>query len=192
MEWIDHNIGIHKAINEQAQRSSPSSNNTKDAQKRPTGILSQTLAPSPTIRWILPARIRSPLHNDVVFVGETFLQLREFHYDGPLADVTAKYNVGSQILAADVLSADKEAIPVLEQVLEQKHETERFLINGKPVANDVPPQILVITIATGQVLFLYAKTPYQGDTHFFPAKLTMPREVASSQSFGRQVAVDPK
>src|SRR4051794_1964207 len=34
------------------------------------GILSQSLHPSPTIRLILPARIRCKAQNDVIFVGE--------------------------------------------------------------------------------------------------------------------------
>ena len=191
MDWAGDASGRRKAASEQTQVSSPS-HAAKETSKPPMGILSQTLAPSPTVRWILPARIRSTLYNDVVFVGETFVQLREFQYDGPLAEVTAKYNVGSQILAANVLTAEKENISFMNQVLEQHTETEHFVVNGKPIEDNVPPQILVITIATGQVLFLYAKTLEQGDSRFLSAKLTLPREVVLNQSFGRQIAVDPR
>lgn len=158
----------------------------------PVGIVSQTLAPSPTVRWILPARIRSRLHNDVVFVGENFVQLREFHYDGPLADVTARINLGSQILAAKVISADTEPIPFLEQVLDQQQETERYIIRGQAIDDSLPPQILVATVASGHIIFLYAKEFSVGDVRFVYGRRAFLPQAVTGRSFGRQVAVDPR
>ena len=156
------------------------------------GILSQTLIPSPSVRWILPGRLRSPNHNDVVFVGENFIQLREFHYNGPLADVTAKINVGYHILAAKILSADTVPVPFMEQVKEQNMEDERFVINGKPVDNDMPPQILLVTLSTGDLLFLYAKTYSPGDVRFQYGKMYVSREMLIYDSRGGQIAVEPR
>ena len=155
------------------------------------GILSQTLVPSPSVRWILPGRLRSPIHNDVVFVGDNFIQLREFHYNGPLADVTAKINVGYHILSAKILSADTVPVPFLEQVKEQNMEDERFVINGKPVGNDMPPQILLVTVSTGHLLFLYAKTVSPGDVRFQCGKFYISREQVVHTSRGGEIAVEP-
>lgn len=35
----------------------------------PCGILTRTIVESPIAHWVLPARLRSARHNDVVFVG---------------------------------------------------------------------------------------------------------------------------
>lgn len=125
-------------------------------------LMSLTLAPSPVVRWILPARIRSRRQHDIVFVGSTYIQLREFHQSGQLSDMTAKLDFGAQIRGAAVISAKIERIPTVDAILDQEWDEERFLIKGKSCEDDEPPQILVLMTDAGELVYVYAKDSDDG------------------------------
>ena len=156
------------------------------------GLLSQTLSTSPTIRWILPAKVRSQIHNDVIFVGDNFIQLREFHDNCQLADVTAKLDLGSKVLDAKVISLESEIIPVDEQILLQRQDEEHFIIEGEPIEDTLPPQLLVVSLTTGYILYLYARQRFNGDVQFVYAKRMLLTDVPLPRRYGQQIAVDPK
>jgi hypothetical protein len=158
------------------------------------GIISHTLSSSPTVKWILPARIRSPSKNDVVFVGDTSIQLREFITTGSthLADATGKLDFHTQILAAKVISAKLEPIPVLEATLNQSGDDERFTINSQPVKEGHPPQILVLSTASSQVIFVYAQERYDGSARFVYAKRPLLGGLSLAEGACRHLAVDPE
>lgn len=164
------------------------------AAKQPIGLLSQTLSPSSTIRWILPARIRSKLQNDVVFVGENFVQIREALPNGYLSDVNAQLSLGAAILAAKVISAKLELVPIVEQILNQTREgeRERYTIRGSEIGEDTPPQIVLLTLATNDIVFLLAKDTAFGKTRFLYAKKHFLRNVSLSEKHGALIAVDPE
>jgi hypothetical protein len=164
------------------------------AQRGAIGLLSQTLSPSPTVRWILPARIRSKSQNDVVFVGENFVQLREALPSGYLSDVTAKLALGAGILAAKVISAKLELVPIVEQILNQTREgeRERYTIKGREIDEETPPQIVLLTLATNDLVFLFAKDFAMGKTRFVYAKKPFLQNVSLAERFGAYIAVDPE
>lgn len=166
----------------------------KMAQSKLIGLLSQTISPSPTVRWILPARIRTKSQNDVVFVGESFLQLREALPNGRLADVTAKFTLGAPILAAKIISAKLELVPVVEQILNQarEDERERYMINGEEIDEETPPQLVVLTLATNELVFLFAVDIPLGKTRFLYSKKPFLRDVSLAERFGSHIAVDPE
>jgi len=168
----------------------PSSN--KSTFERYTGILSQTLCPSPTIRWILPAKVRRKSKNDVVFVGETFVQLREFLDTGFLADITAKFDLGAQILAAKVISAPTQIATFIDQVIGQERDELRYMIKGKPIGDTQPPQILVASLVTGDLVFLYAKQYTPSDVRFVYGKRTLLGGIPLPERYGKHIAVDPE
>jgi len=155
-----------------------------------SGIISRTLSPSPTVRWILSARIRSTSKNDVVFVGENFIQLREFLGNGQLADATAKLDFGARILSAKVISAQLEIIPFLHQVLKQERDELRYIIKGKPVNGSQPPQILVLATTSNEVVYVYAKESPAGNIKFVYAKRRLLGGVSMAESYGKNMAVD--
>ncbi len=160
------------------------------------GIVSRTLNSSPTVKWILPARIRSPSKNDVAFVGDTSIQLREFITTGStyLTDATGKLDFQTQILAARVISAKLEPIPVLEATLNQSGDDERFTIHGQPVKEGQPPQILVLSTASCQLIFVYALEQRDGSTRFVYAKRALlgGLPIRLAERMGRNLAVDPQ
>ena len=149
------------------------------------GFLSQTLHTSSTIRYILPARIRSKRQNDVVFVGESSIQLREFLPSGQLADVSAKVDLGAQILAARVISTWTEPLPFVEQVIKQECEDD-----AESDCQILPSELLVISMASSELIFLYARDTVVGTARFIYAKRKLPADVALPERFGKHLTVD--
>jgi hypothetical protein len=154
------------------------------------GILSQSLHPSPTIRLILPARIRSKAQNDVIFVGENFVQLREFLPTGQLADVIAKVDLGSQILSAKVISAKgQQEESAVDQIIKQELDDEYYDAND-PDQVSFPPQLLVVSTAACNVVFLFARNRAAGSVEFVFAKRRLLADVQVEEQYAKHVAVD--
>lgn len=156
------------------------------------GILSRTLNSSSSIRWILPARIRSPSRNDVVFVGNTFIQLHEFHDGGQLVDTTAKLDFGTTITDAKVISADLKTVPVIDAILKQERDLEQFSIRGQPVSDGQPPQLLVLVTRDNELIYIYAREDSVGDVRLVFAKRPYLRGADLPGSECRHIAVDPE
>lgn len=168
----------------------PSMETTPSPPHHRTGLLSRTFSSSSTIRWILPARIRSSTKNDVVFVGETFVQLREFLNSGQLADATAKLDFGTQILAARVISAKVEIVPTIDAILKQERDQEQYSIHGRPVEDSHPPQLLVLSTFSNELIYIYAKEDSSGDARFVFAKKSLLRGMTLPIRQCRHMAVD--
>lgn len=163
-------------------------------QHRHGGILSQTLASSPCIKAILSARIRSPSLNDVVLVGHSSVHLREFTPSGQLTNIITGLELGVQILSAKVISAEAHVLPTEDAILEHGRDEVQFEIKGQPCEDDRPPQIVVLSIASGELVFLYAKNLSNGSAQFVYAK----RHVLHSsgphwpRKCGKHLAIDTK
>lgn len=154
------------------------------------GILSRTLNSSSSIRWIFPARIRSPSKDDVAFVGATFVQLHEFLETGQLVNTTAKVDFGTQITDAKVISADLEVVPVVDAILKQERDQERYRIRGEPIDQTQPPQILVLVTIDNDLIYVYAKEGLMGDVRLVFAKRSLLRGAGLPSSQCRYIAVD--
>lgn len=153
------------------------------------GILSQSLHPSPTIRLILPARIRCKAQNDVVFVSENFIQLREFLPTGQLADITAKVDLGSQILSAKVISSKAYAESLVDQIIKQ--ELDDDYENGNDSDQIAfPPQLLVVSTVACNIVFLFAKNRGPGVVEFVFAKRKLLADASAEGQYARHLAVD--
>jgi hypothetical protein len=155
------------------------------------GVLSQSLHPSPTIRLILPARIRSKNQNDVVFVGENFIQLREFLPTGQLADVTAKIDLGSQILSAKVLSSKAwtQADSYIDEIIKQELDEESHDVHGSDYETS-PPQLLVVSTAACNIIFLFAKDRAPGVAEFVFARRKILADTSIEADYAKHIAVD--
>ncbi|KAK5044497.1 hypothetical protein LTR84_010708 [Exophiala bonariae] len=155
-----------------------------------TGILSRTFSTSSTVRWILPARVRSANKNDIVFVGETFVQLREFLPNGQLADATAKLDFGTQILAAQVVSAKLQIVEIMDEIIKQERDQEQYSLHGHPIDDSHPPQLLVLSTSSNELIYIYARENSSGDARFIFAKRSLLRGVNLPLRQCRHMAVD--
>lgn len=152
--------------------------------KPKVGLLSHTIVPSPAIQWILPAHLRSQSHNDVVFVGDRHLQIREAVSGIHLEDVTYKSDFDAQIMAAKVINVGAE-LPWETQM----KQGAGHLATSAP-QEDLPPQVLVLSLASRELVFLYYSMA--GEGQFVSYRRPLPNDVNLFEQFGRNVAVEPR
>ena len=149
------------------------------------GVLSRTIVPSTTIRWILPARIRHSDHNDVIFVGESFVQLREFLPSRHLAEMPARLEMERRILAAKVISRVETTSFVDQVVKQEQHEDD----DSK---STLPPQILVLALESCELAFVYAEDVAPTQIRFRIGKKKLPADASALGQYGRHLAIDSK
>lgn len=156
------------------------------------GVLSQTLAPGPCIKAILSARIRNPMSNDVVMVGYSSIHLREFTQSGQLTNVVAELELGVQILAANVVSAEAYLLPLQDAILENGRDEVRFRIRGQPCEDDQPPQIVILSTASSEFVFVYAKDLPNGEVQFVAARRLILGSLPLPRAYGKHMAIANK
>ena len=150
------------------------------------GLLSQTMIPSPIVQWILPARLRSRYHNDVAFIGERRLQIKEAVSGIHLEDAITKTDFDANIVAAKVINVDTE-LPLESQM---KLGAGTSAATGPEMHDDSPPQILLLSLDSRELVFLYYSG--LGGGQFIHYHRALPADVSSFETFGRNVAVDPR
>lgn len=156
------------------------------------GLLSQTILSSTCTKSVLPARIRSALHNDIIFVGHSSIHFRESLPDATLSDVLAHLELGIPIFSAKVVSADAEAISMVDAIFENGKDIIRYMVNSVECPVDQPPQIVVLSLASQELMFVYAKTTSIGSTSFMYGKRNIQAGPGWNRKFGRHLAVDPQ
>ena len=155
------------------------------------GILTRTITRSPLYNWIIPARIRHKDKNDVVCIGDDFIEIKELLADdGHLQDVITKADFGSTIRAARVFgTARKPAVPGLDAFI--KRESEEMELDV-PSGQKVPPQILVLALESKELVFLFAFDDDHGQVKFLASHRPLPDQRSYLEQHGKHVAVDPK
>ncbi|KAJ5964265.1 uncharacterized protein N7479_004141 [Penicillium vulpinum] len=149
---------------------------------RLTGLLTQPLIPSPIINWILPARLRDKHHNDVVFIGERRIQIKEALPSGHLKDVVEKSDLEGSIIGAKVINVSTQ--------LPWETQTPSSSTTHPYDKNELPPQILFLSMDSNQLLFMYCSEI--GDGPFVSYSRPLPRDVSIADKYGKHIAVDPK
>ncbi|OQO02120.1 hypothetical protein B0A48_11672 [Cryoendolithus antarcticus] len=124
------------------------------------GFLTKTIVPSPVIRWIVHARIRQSDLNDVVFVGDDFIHVKQVKRGGQLDHVISKSDFNAHIKAAKVFSIDPD--PPEDDLLDMTDE-HGDLYSAK---KSHPPQLLALTLSTDELLFLYLEEASPGQLRF--------------------------
>ncbi|KAL4881251.1 mono-functional DNA-alkylating methyl methanesulfonate N-term-domain-containing protein [Aspergillus karnatakaensis] len=151
--------------------------------KSKLGLLTHTLVSSPFIQWILPARLRSNLQNDVVFVGERSLQIKEAVGGTHLMDVTSKSDFDASIMAAKAINISEEQ-PWEAQMRAGLSDAATAALSRE----DLPPQIMVLSLASKELVFLYYSSSAGQFIHYHRP---LPSDVSTFERFGRNIAVEP-
>ncbi|KAL3432396.1 mono-functional DNA-alkylating methyl methanesulfonate N-term-domain-containing protein [Aspergillus tetrazonus] len=154
------------------------------AKKAKLGLLTHTFVSSPIIQWILPARLRSKYQNDVVFVGERCLQIKEAISGTHLEEVTTKSDFDAYIMAAKVINVSTE-LPWEVQMKAGSSTADASL----DARHELPPQIMVLSLASKELVFLcYSRAAGQ----FIHYHRPLPSDVSTFERFGRNIAVEPR
>ncbi|KAJ5586900.1 uncharacterized protein N7459_002665 [Penicillium hispanicum] len=146
---------------------------TPGAAEHIDGVFSQTLLPSPVIQWILPACLRSKSHNDVVFIGQRRVQIKEAVPRGYLEDIAEKENFYGDIVAAKALNVST-GIPWNLEARDSYHG---------------PSHLLILCVGMKELLFM-CSPGNRGD--FISKRRPLPVDVSLGDRFGKHLAVDPK
>lgn len=184
-EWATRRVDIGDIL--ARNRESNMSANTRAPKAPATGLLSRTLVHGPTIQWVLPARIRHPNRNDVVFVGDNFIQIKELVPSGHLEDIITKADFDSKIVGAKVINTRPEI--GLDDQIGLNGGTVR---DATPIVENLAPHILVLILASKEMIFLYARELPRGRFDFVHARRPLPADVSSLEEYGRNITVDPR
>lgn len=208
--WTTTTLDIHQILARNREEKQELANGSPAEPGRPAlGILTRTLVTSPVVKSIIPARVRHRSRNDVVFVYDDAIVIKEIlggeriEYDPfspiSLADVIEKKDFDSPLLAARILGLPREAkVPRFPGKLWNKPrdaDRSQSLTETKPNLlheNEVPPQILVLTLASRNLLFLFAYHDVHEQVHFLSNTFPLPAQAAESEELGVHLAVDPK
>ncbi|EME86384.1 uncharacterized protein MYCFIDRAFT_214228 [Pseudocercospora fijiensis CIRAD86] len=154
------------------------------AGRRPIGVYTKTVVQSSAIRWILHARIRHRGRNDVVFVGEDFIQVKEVGKEGHLVDIATCANFDARIRAATTFhhtddSTDEDFLVKLEK------DAASFRRDA------APPQSIVLTLDSNDLVFVFLRLHGDGTFHFVQQTCPMPSFDRILFQPGEHLAVDP-
>lgn len=170
------------------------------------GLLTKTVVRSPVVKSIIPARVRHRSKNDVVFVYEDLIEIKEIvggerTEEDPLRDVAlentvVKKDFDSCILAAKVLGLPRQPkVPRYPGRFWDEEYKPEYLPETKPDPlreHEIPPQILVLTLASRTLLFLFAYYDIHEMVHFLSCTKALPAQIPLIEELGVHLAVDPK
>ncbi|KAK1062122.1 hypothetical protein LTR74_010555 [Friedmanniomyces endolithicus] len=148
------------------------------------GILTRTVVRSPVIHWILHARLRHKNLNDAVLVGSDFVHIRQVGHQGHLEHIATKGDFDAQIRAATVFRIDPD--PLDEDFIVKVEDR-----GALQTTSVVPPDLLVLTLSTHDIVFIYLKVRDDGTWHFESQTLPVPIFDRILFQPGEHVAVDP-
>lgn len=168
------------------------------------GLLTRTVVKSPIIKAIIPARIRHRTKNDVIFVYDDAVVIKEVlggerieedpFTNISLDDVNIKKDFDSSIQAAKIIGLPrKPKIPRFPGKFWGDHSPQSPL-ETKPEPfqeNEIPPQILVLSLASRVLVFLFAYYDVHDTVHFVSSTQPLPAQIQLSEELGVHMAVDP-
>ena len=160
-----------------------------------TGLLSRTIIQSPNIQWVVPARIRHPDKNDVVFVGNNYIQIMELALGGDarhLEGVSTKTDFYSNIVGAKVISARSDTGLDDHIKLGAQSQDKDLVMTEEFSDQSLPLDILVLVLSSKELLFTYAVESPNGDIEFMLSRRALPSDVSSLEEYGRNICVDPR
>ena len=161
------------------------------------GVLTRNIIPSPVIKHIISARIRHKDKNDVLFVSERSVRIKEYVHDGHLRDVALKADFGSHILAARAFGESRKLTAFSEatglEAIIKREEPEPLQVN-EATLQTVPPQILVLTLESNFLvcLFVHPDPSYRFGFVSFWHSLFVHRESRVVRQLGKHIATDPR
>jgi hypothetical protein len=196
-EWVSRPVDIYQ-IMAQARRQEDTT--MREPEPRPRfdiprlGILSQTVLASPYIKFILPAYIRQSTLNDVVFVGEDAIHLREACANGSFRHIASKFGFHGRILAARVFGGPRKVEVKAEQRTPIKkrdvHAQRRSTVGQE--ADILPPEVLILTLDSRVLMFLWALQSPAGSLSFHHRTIRLPAGSTRFECPGTFLAVDPR
>ena len=167
------------------------------------GCLTQTLVKSPVIKYMIPARIRHQKYNDVIFVYSNYIEIKQVITEGhledlsvELRDVAFKSDFDSTIRAARIFGSSRKITASVQKPTGIEAIIKKEELPPPDNADDyhpgIPPQILVLSLESKKLVFLFAFHNASGAVHFVCRQRALPSAAAYNEQVGEYIAVDPK
>ena len=215
--WLDPYQLLAQNRAQQEQKAAP----VIEATTAPSlAILTQTLVRSPVVKWIFPARIRHQKKNDIIFISEDCVQIKEAHRDYALDFVTMKTDFDAPIRSSrifglprkptepqSIIKAENKEVwqdDVKETSIEEENydedmdcydgtDTSRIKEGAsQSKAFHLPPQMLILVLESAQVVFLYAVSGPSNCVHLEASQKPLPSSISRLYQLGEHLAVDPR
>ncbi|KAF2279333.1 uncharacterized protein EI97DRAFT_172847 [Westerdykella ornata] len=163
------------------------------AKSIPLGVMSRTLLSSSYIKMMLPAKIRHKNLNDVVFVGEDFVHLKQATANGTLRHIATKSDFGGKILAARVFGSPQKTHQNAHAgtPIKRKDVRAHRRSTAGEDSEQLPPEMLVLTLDTKSLIFLWACPTSNGHIKFHHRTLRLPGGKSRIERPGPFLAVAP-
>lgn len=157
------------------------------------GLLTKTLSHSPVVKWMWTARIRHKSVDDVVLVGEDFVEIRHVEPGGHLCHVATKDDFDCRILGSRILGhAVNDGMDDQDNMEDIKIEDADFSDRSRSESSELPPQCLVLTLETQQLVFVFASESSDGVVNFeMTSNVPLPVSTQPLERLGKYLAVDP-
>ena len=191
-------MNIHQVVaqNKDEGRQEESSSAINRSQQPPLlGILTQTMIRSPEVKSIIPAQIRHENKNDVVFVYDNYIEIKEIIRDGDgyMQNIAVKADFDSSIRSARVYGLPPQyyihdcKIEGIDAVIKEEPQATQM-----PLHTQMPPHILVLALESNKVVFLFALDDNSSDIKFVSYQRPLPSHGSTPGPLGKHVAVDPR
>ncbi|KAL8803278.1 MAG: hypothetical protein Q9200_006282 [Gallowayella weberi] len=209
--WTTRTLDIHQILarNREAKEAMLEEEVSDPIQRPVLGLLTRTVVRSPVVRSIIPARVRHRSKNDVVFVYDDAIVIKEIlggerigedpFRDISLGEVIEKRDFDSPILVAKIWGLPREPkVPQFPgRLWGRRSDTYRSQspVETKPEPfhdNEIPPQILVLSLVSRTLMFLFAYHDVHGRVHFLSNTWRLPAQAEQIEELGRHLAVDPR
>lgn len=196
--WTTRTMGIDQVIaqnRDKRRQDQPSSALSSPQQPPSLGILTQTIIRSPVVKWIIPAQIRHENKNDVVFVYDDFIEIKEIVQDpdGYMQNVVVKADFDSTILSARIYG-----LPRKYYFDDGSTEENNSIIKKEPQDTQrsphpqIPPHILLLALESNKLVFLFALDDNPSQIKFISYHRPLPSHGSRPETLGEHVAVDPR
>ncbi|USW53345.1 Putative galactose oxidase/kelch, beta-propeller [Septoria linicola] len=148
------------------------------------GLYTKTSVESSVVKFILHARIRHRRLNDVVFVGDTFIHVKQVGHEGHLQHVAFKNDFDARIRHAATFRHEPDP------------EDEDFLVKLEKDASSLdapafPPQSIVLTLDSNDIVFIFLRYDGKGPGSFEQRAVPMPTFSRTMYQTGQHLAIDP-
>lgn len=158
------------------------------------GILTQTIIRSPVVKWIIPAQIRHENKNDVVFVYDDYVEIKEIIQDpdGYMQNMAIKTDFDSSIRSARIYGLPRKYF-----IDDRQTEESGTVIKTEPQDTQrpprtlMPPHILLLALESKKLVFLFAVDDNQSQIKFISYQRPLPSR-GSGHELGEHLAVDPR
>ncbi|KAL1608505.1 hypothetical protein SLS60_003447 [Paraconiothyrium brasiliense] len=197
-EWVSRSADVYQIMSRHQQQEDVEMDDVdNDYSHVPSevGILSKTVVGSPLYKAIIPANIRHKDLDDVIFIGEDFVQLKEICDYGHLRHIATKSDFKGNILAAKAFGDPRkvqintsEQSPLLKRA--SLHRGRRST-TGEEV-NTLPLEVIILTLSTGTLMFLWARDDHANPATFAQKAVRLPTATSRFNRPGPLLATDPR